>query len=720
MTVRELLIKILTRADTKGLEATARNIGSVQSKTASTQASLKQADAAGNTFAKNMLGGMRSMLPQLGAVATAVGAIRFALRQATQALEEFKEQELSEADLDSALAQAGMLVSTYRDRLLELAGTYQDLTAVGDETWNKALGQLSRFGMTADNVDEVTEAVKNLAGLLDGNFNSAVMLIQRALEGNYEMFTRYGITVEKTGDQAKDLQILFELLAEKGGGLLEARARTLDGMFKQLNNAMTDTRQAMARVAANTGVTQQGLRLLTDAINGVGAAFETTIDFTDGLNTKLPDLDWNAQQVSDSLSDIGKADLSDTMQSVEDLADNIDAAAKAAGEARKQVDAMARAQLDLQLARIEEQVAEGPLTPEQGALAAAKARAAYTEESFDRELAALREQALRAAEVRAKAEEQHAAKASEAQQAHDQYVNAMNELLGSGLATEQEKQAILTGDENARADAFAAIRKRATATRDAAEQESLDRMNRGITRTIAAGPAGLGFGIATYRRRRKDQEQIEEITDENEKLLTNLEDLVIAFVAAKSEMEKSAKELRQVREKAKSSAQQAEQAERLTRVKRQAARTSTSAEITTIESKISEEQQKREQEEKKAQLKAERERLQEQLKAEKEKTFPDLAARLKKEKTEAEAAQAAQQRFEQTGHYGDSTVAISRHGARGRDLARRLQQDAQREIQELNQIAVELENAQMARQTAINDIKQRLAALEAREKAGRS
>ncbi|QBG47811.1 hypothetical protein EGM51_10565 [Verrucomicrobia bacterium S94] len=189
----------------------------------------------------------------------AVAGLTAAFWQLTKSVKDFAAQELGETDLSSALKQMGQDTDGYRQKLVELANQYQTLTNIGDEVWLKTFAQLTRFGATSDNIDQVAEATKNLAALMDGNLQGAALAMQRALEGEFSMFSRYGITLDLTGDKVKDLDSLMTALSEKGGGLLEARAQTLSGRFAALKNAVGDFREEVGRTLAESLGLKDGL-----------------------------------------------------------------------------------------------------------------------------------------------------------------------------------------------------------------------------------------------------------------------------------------------------------------------------------------------------------------------------------------------------------------------------------------------------------------------------
>lgn len=250
--------------------------------------------------AKSILTGLT-----IGAVAAATAGIW----QLTKTLKEFAGQELSETDVVSALKTMGQYTDTYRDKLIQLAGQYQKTTGIGDDMWLKAAGQLTRFGMNAGNVDNVFNALKNLTGLMDGNFQSAVSAMQRALEGEFSMFSRYGIAVETTGDKIADLNQLMLMLEQKGAGLLEARAQTLAGKWQTLQNALSDFRKEIGRTVTESSGLKDGLQWLAEKFDQLTESAQSG---------KLHEV---LAQASETVGSWARqiADIIDQINSVEDL-----------------------------------------------------------------------------------------------------------------------------------------------------------------------------------------------------------------------------------------------------------------------------------------------------------------------------------------------------------------------------------------------------------------
>lgn len=156
-----------------------------------------------------------------GAASLAFLGFSATLTAAVKSLQEFAAAQRNVAALDAVLAQNGQLTDEYRERLQELAGQLQRTTAIADDQWVAVLTKLTQFGANPGNIERYAAAVKNLAGIV-GDVDTAATLVSRALQGNFEMFSRYGISVGEAGSQTEKLDNLMRQLAQRGGGVCGA------------------------------------------------------------------------------------------------------------------------------------------------------------------------------------------------------------------------------------------------------------------------------------------------------------------------------------------------------------------------------------------------------------------------------------------------------------------------------------------------------------------
>lgn len=224
------------------------------------------------------LGAVEGAIGKMGAGATvatvAIGGTAAAIGLAAASVKEFMGVEDAFARLDAALARSGLLTDAYREKLAAMASELQKTTGKDDDEWLNVLTKLTQFGADASNIDAATEAVKNLAGILDGDLQGAAMMVSKALKGSFDMFGRYGLKVSETGTQTQKLNQLFEELAKRGGGQLEAQMTTLSGKTTTLWNNIKDVTKGIGGWIASTGIIQGAL----DGLNGIIAKLAGTVE----------------------------------------------------------------------------------------------------------------------------------------------------------------------------------------------------------------------------------------------------------------------------------------------------------------------------------------------------------------------------------------------------------------------------------------------------------
>jgi hypothetical protein len=300
----------------------------------------------------------------LGAIAFGLTALAGAADTAKEALNEYGQAEEKVAGLDAALAQTGQLTEEYREKLQELADQLQDTTGVADEQWFDVLKRLTQFGANSTNIEKYSDAVKDLAGLMEGDVQTAAALFAKAMQGHFEAFSRYGIVVEDGGTKTEKLNKLMEQLAARGGGQLEARSHTLNGQLQQLGNSVRNFLEAIGGVIARTGILQSVLSSITTAFQFWGRMIGSVIP-------KLEDLHNAAKKTTDRLEEGEKAAKEYALQ-LQGIEEEATKAAAALDKTITRIHALNRAQdeitdakLALELAKIDQREERGQLTPVQ-------------------------------------------------------------------------------------------------------------------------------------------------------------------------------------------------------------------------------------------------------------------------------------------------------------------------------------------------------------------
>jgi hypothetical protein len=107
----------------------------------------------------------------------------------------------------------------------------QEFSGISDEVIIDCLRLATNFGIFGKQAEDTVRSAHALSLGLGMDLNSAMMLLVRASEGHTETLARYGLSIEKTGDKAKDFATLIKTVDDKFGSLAGAN----------VDNAITKT-----------------------------------------------------------------------------------------------------------------------------------------------------------------------------------------------------------------------------------------------------------------------------------------------------------------------------------------------------------------------------------------------------------------------------------------------------------------------------------------------
>lgn len=354
------------------VKTTAENTGAL----GQVEGFLKRIKEGGGAASKAIDGIAGVIRGPLAAASAVLASLAGAFAGLTKSVNEYADAQEKVAKLDAALAQRGLLSGEFRERLQELAGELQATTAVADDEWLEVLRRLVQFGSTPESIGMDVEAVKNLAGII-GDVGSAANLYSRALQGNFVMFARYGIAVRDAGTQTERLNDLQEQLARRGGGQLEAQAKSLNGQWTALKNSTSDLLEAIGSQIARTGVLQAVLGGLLNVTSAWADILGGTVEQLDGLTNQTGDAEKALASYRAQLEGVAK------------LSDAIVKSTKAETDAIKAkqaaIDEVADAQMALDLLRVDEAEASGKISKRGGIKARSAIRSAAAKAKYDRE-----------------------------------------------------------------------------------------------------------------------------------------------------------------------------------------------------------------------------------------------------------------------------------------------------------------------------------------------
>ena len=204
--------------------------------------------------------------------AVALLAVKALTKIAGELIDAYKEQELAEAALASAIAVTGKASEISAYALKELAGELQTVTLFGDEATISAMALLQNLGdLSQRGIERVTPLIQDMATALNMDLNAAASLVGKTLGSSTNALTRYGVEVDMSGSKSDKLASVIEALESKFGGAAIAAGDTATGAFVKLDNAMGDLKEAGGKVVA------EGLKPVADWLIRITTEATTSI-----------------------------------------------------------------------------------------------------------------------------------------------------------------------------------------------------------------------------------------------------------------------------------------------------------------------------------------------------------------------------------------------------------------------------------------------------------
>jgi hypothetical protein len=178
----------------------------------------------------------------IGAFSSVVNGLVSAFSAVTAAA---SEQEDAEARRNAVLRTSGQLTREYAQELNAQAAAFQQATRFGDEAVIGVQEQLIAFGASRDQIRALTQTVLDFATFQRTDAVDAARLFGRAIQGQTELFSRYGIRVTEGATAAQKLAQVQRQVNEMVGGLAQSGVETYSGRVAQLSNAWSDLKEEL-------------------------------------------------------------------------------------------------------------------------------------------------------------------------------------------------------------------------------------------------------------------------------------------------------------------------------------------------------------------------------------------------------------------------------------------------------------------------------------------
>jgi len=180
----------------------------------------------------------RTLGPLKGVVAGA-----FSVYAVKNFIEASNQQERAVTDLTASLQKEGIYSDALMVKLQKHASYLQKVANEADEVTLSNIALMENIGhLSAEQLPRATEAAIGLSRIMKVDTKTAFMLLGRAAAGNTELFTRYGIQLDKTLSPQEKFNKLLEMGA-KGFEIAKAQTKDQAGQMKQLGLQISDIKE---------------------------------------------------------------------------------------------------------------------------------------------------------------------------------------------------------------------------------------------------------------------------------------------------------------------------------------------------------------------------------------------------------------------------------------------------------------------------------------------
>ena len=160
-------------------------------------------------------------------------------------LKAFGEEERALASLTAALKNQGIISTAVINDLKAHAAALQALTGVQDDHIFSAEALLVQFGITGNQLKEVTKLTLDFAAAKNVDLSSAANLIGKAFAGETAMLARYGIVIDETLPVQQKFAEALRQITISMGGRAQAEAETFIGSINKLKASFSDLQESI-------------------------------------------------------------------------------------------------------------------------------------------------------------------------------------------------------------------------------------------------------------------------------------------------------------------------------------------------------------------------------------------------------------------------------------------------------------------------------------------
>lgn len=250
------------------------------------------------TQATKTSGSIKSLNAQWIAAAAVAAGLYASVKSLTDA---YREQEKAEKKLSAALRVTGQYTDDTFRSMKSFATEMQELTIYGDEAVMQLEQMALNMGLTAEKAQEATQGALALSSAFGIDAKSAIKGVTTALQGDFNLLSRYIPELRTTTDQTEKLAILNKTLSQSFD-VARAEADTFSGILDQNKNLLGDVKEKLGEVVAIAA--EEPLKDLNTSLRDMNTVLSTLVGGFGNLKDRFDDIKKSSPAVSAGLNTI--------------------------------------------------------------------------------------------------------------------------------------------------------------------------------------------------------------------------------------------------------------------------------------------------------------------------------------------------------------------------------------------------------------------------------
>lgn len=239
---------VLTQGEhAKGTKELLTNITALDTKLKKVDATVGQHQRNVGNYASS-LGDVKSGLLEIGQAMGLAFGVTEIISFGKESVHAFLEAEKNATDLKNAVKGNSIVL----DKLIKQSETLQDTSIFSDDDIQIAQKQLSIYGLTSKQVEDLTPKIVDFASKMGYDLATATDKAIGAINGQTKGLKESGLQFKDTGDRLENYNLLTKKFNTFQGASAEALETTI-GKAKRLGNAWDNIKESIGEYLVNQG-----------------------------------------------------------------------------------------------------------------------------------------------------------------------------------------------------------------------------------------------------------------------------------------------------------------------------------------------------------------------------------------------------------------------------------------------------------------------------------